>query len=708
MKNTCTVLLLLCSFQLLSAQNSSKTDSLKLELKRSDNKAAVLNKLAKIAMDYSPVDALGYATQAAEIAFKKDDKKELAEAMWIEAWYYLYTNNFVKCEIFADSAKTLYHEVNDPRNEINCISIKASAALIQADYKKAQELYALVADEAKKIGARDVYFGALVNMVGIFREWGEFDKALNQSGELLILAKELNKKEYEASAYNLLGMVFLDQKNFSLSIDNFLVAYQIYKELNLQTQIPYVLVHLGIAYKDNHNYKEASRYAKLSIKHYIDLNDQWGLEQAYRVLGEVYLEMDKPDSAWICNEQSLTLCKEINEKSDLTKSLKFKGEILIRQKKYADALIYLNQAKELNAEVQSKPELINILLNIGKCYVETGSVQKGLDILIDGLRLADSLNLKEAEMNSHKEIAQAYKKLGMFKEAFQHHLVYTSLSDSIFREESNRHFVEMEQRFQSEQRQKEISQLKLDKVEQEATIRSQRWLWMGLLLGFIFTLTIGILIYRGYLTRKKADSEKEALLKEIHHRVKNNLQIISSLLSIQTENITDERVVSAVLESQGRVKAMALIHQLLYQEKELTRISFRTYLPQLVNTVSSIFKKDDDKVETAVEVADIAFDIDISIPLGLIVTELASNAFKYAFGREKEGRLKVNLESAGNGKYILTVADNGSGLPPGTRIDELNSMGLRLVKMLTGQLDGELYYQWNNGALFTIIFTETV
>jgi two-component sensor histidine kinase len=284
---------------------------------------------------------------------------------------------------------------------------------------------------------------------------------------------------------------------------------------------------------------------------------------------------------------------------------------------------------------------------------------------------------------------------------------YDEISDSIYRKEAQRSFAEMEKKYETEKQNLEIGQLKLDKIEQDATIRKQRSVRNISLLGFLFAVIIGFLFYRLFKARKKADEEKEALLKEIHHRVKNNLQIISSLLSIQTDNLEDTKVIDAVQESQSRVKAMALIHQLLYQDKDLAHINFGTYLPQLVNALSSIFKKEGLKVIQDIDVKDMAFDIDTAIPLGLIVNELVANAFKYAYNGDAEGKLTIMIDTIKNKEYLLTVADNGPGLPENTNIQELSSMGLRLVTILTNQLDGTFSYTYNKGSVFTVKFSDT-
>jgi two-component sensor histidine kinase len=333
---------------------------------------------------------------------------------------------------------------------------------------------------------------------------------------------------------------------------------------------------------------------------------------------------------------------------------------------------------------------------------------KGLDMLKEGLTLADSMNFRYEKMILNKEISHAYSRLENYKKALEHYQQYAEMHDSVYQEQAQRNMVEMEQKFQAEKRNMEISQLRLDNAEKELNIRKQKSVRNLFLACFIFALITGVVVYRSYKRKKKADSEKEALLKEIHHRVKNNLQIISSLLNIQTEYVTDLEVMGAVQESQSRVKAMALIHQLLYQEKNLTRIEFGSYLKQLTSTLSSIFQKPGSQIAVAIHVSDVYFDIETSIPLGLIVTELVSNAYKYAFNGTAEGNIEIDLKPGPDNNHLLMVSDNGPGLPAGTDIHSLKTLGLKLVNILTGQLDGRFSYEYKNGALFMIEFSESI
>lgn len=210
--------------------------------------------------------------------------------------------------------------------------------------------------------------------------------------------------------------------------------------------------------------------------------------------------------------------------------------------------------------------------------------------------------------------------------------------------------------------------------------------------------------------RKKAEkqikqslNEKEVLLKEIHHRVKNNLQIISSLLNLQQNSIEGEESLVVFKESQNRIKSMALIHEKLYQSEDLTKIDFPEYIRSLVYHLFKSYAVDYSVIRSVINVEDILFDIDISIPCGLIINELVSNSLKYAFPDGKKGEIEIDLHLEGE-KNVLRISDNGIGLPKDLNIQNSDTLGLRLVNILVDQIDGELSLDNTNGTSFKIEF----
>lgn len=204
----------------------------------------------------------------------------------------------------------------------------------------------------------------------------------------------------------------------------------------------------------------------------------------------------------------------------------------------------------------------------------------------------------------------------------------------------------------------------------------------------------------------KALKEKELLVKEVHHRVKNNFQIVSSLLELQTKGIKDDKVLNLAKEVQNRVRSMALIHQNLYQNKD-GLIDFNEYLQILVNELTSLYSSSKN-IKTNLNVEDIYFDIDTAIPLGLIVNELITNAYKHAFESKEDGELNISIINLNTHKYKLIVSDNGFGIHPEFNIKNAESVGLRLVNRLVKQIHGEIILKNIEGAQFEILFKDTV
>ena len=200
--------------------------------------------------------------------------------------------------------------------------------------------------------------------------------------------------------------------------------------------------------------------------------------------------------------------------------------------------------------------------------------------------------------------------------------------------------------------------------------------------------------------------EKQLLLKEIHHRVKNNLQVIISLLNLQSRYITDPAIMSVITESQHRVKAMALVHEQLYQTRRFAVIHFKEYTQSLTSNLMSTFKVPLQKVEMIIDMDEsIWINIDSAIPLGLIISELVSNSLKYAFPDSRNGRIEISLVTDNTG-YVLIVGDNGIGIPDTFSWEETRSLGLRLVRMLTRQISGTITRIPGEGTRFCIEFEQ--
>lgn len=207
--------------------------------------------------------------------------------------------------------------------------------------------------------------------------------------------------------------------------------------------------------------------------------------------------------------------------------------------------------------------------------------------------------------------------------------------------------------------------------------------------------------------------EKEILLKEIHHRVKNNMQVISSLLSLQSRTIKDRETLSKFIESENRIRAMSLIHEKLYQTENLSSINFADYIPNLARYLFSSYSRQADRIKLQLDIEPIALSIDTSIPCGLIINEVISNALKYAFPDEQRGEIMISFHRVGSGNgsdhtsdYQLTISDNGIGMSKVPDLTNIESLGLKLIHSLVKQLNGTVDIHTLHGTEFQITFQD--
>ncbi len=198
-------------------------------------------------------------------------------------------------------------------------------------------------------------------------------------------------------------------------------------------------------------------------------------------------------------------------------------------------------------------------------------------------------------------------------------------------------------------------------------------------------------------------AEKEVLLREIHHRVKNNLQVVSSLLFLQSQRFSDPELQTCFLESQSRICSMALAHEQLYQSKNLAEISIKSYIESLVGQLAQVFQSPGQEVCFHLVVEDLPLDIEKVVPCGLLITELLSNAYKHAFEEGQKGQVTISMQG-GAGQIELAVADNGVGFPADLDYRQAKTFGLQLITALVNQLGGTLELENNDGTRFGVRF----
>ncbi|MDP5061775.1 MAG: sensor histidine kinase, partial [Maribacter sp.] len=348
-------------------------------------------------------------------------------------------------------------------------------------------------------------------------------------------------------------------------------------------------------------------------------------------------------------------------------------------------------------------DIIENTLALAECYLKLENYSKATDYLSDDLNPIKSDNI----LKRNRIYADYYFKTGDFEnstvylkknikirdsiDALASNIKNQQLTSVVAQDLENSRKMMEQQKDQLEESRKDIKarddKISLVFVSLIFTLIG----FAGLVYAYLKSIKNQRLIAEQKFIIENALVEKDSLLKEIHHRVKNNLQMVSSLLSLQTKNTRSKAAIEALEEGKSRVKAMALIHQKLYQNDDLSVIEMQGYIESLINSIQSVYKKGGHNINITIDAEGVELDIDRAIPFGLILNELVSNSFKYAFPNDdSDGKIYIHLRKLLGQEGFFEYTDNGIGLPEDSEERANSSMGIRLMNRLANQLQTSL------------------
>ena len=506
---------------------------------------------------------------------------------------------------------------------------------------------------------------ALTLLAKVKREKGEYGEAINYAVEGMEVSNTRGYAQDVGYYATELGNIYSTLRQWDLSKTYFEKAYEVAQSTNYPIAEAVSLRNLGENAIESGDFEKAKEYFNKSIDIDSQLDYRIGLSRSHRNLGHLYEKQGEIEKSLEYYEKALTYIQGTNNNVDL-------------------ASIHLGLAKTQLL----KSNLRETKINIDKCY-EYGA-------LTNSLQFSSDLFLLES---------QYYEKRGNTSMALSKAREYEKSYQELLNEKVSNEVTGMNVRYETEQKEKEIELLnsKNDIAELELKASNRLNLAFGLGLGlvglfsfFLFGLYQKIQLQNRIIS--KALSEKDILLREIHHRVKNNLQFVSSLLNLQSRHVEDEKALSALKEGQNRVKSMAIIHQNLYQEERLTAIDMKDYFEKLTSSLFSSYNIAPDKIRLEMDIENVNLDVNSVIPIGLIVNELISNSLKHAFPSDREGVIKVILTEK-NEEMILEVADNGVGMDPSVHGKFKESFGYRLINAFQSQLNADLDIQSEVGTI---------
>lgn len=489
----------------------------------------------------------------------------------------------------------------------------------------------------------------------------------------------------------------------------------------------------ALIYYNTGDYRKAASGFKKLIPLTSGEKDFHRLAGAHNNLGLSYIKLNQPDSAINHFNRSIEawISKlENNGSLDTSFISLVKGNIAnayVQKGMCTEAQPLLLEKVKAGVIVGNLNWQINGLNLLGYTYLCLGKTETALQLLDSAGALLHQYFFTSGYRNNTIWRVEVLEAMGHTKDALDQYKELVHFNDSISAIRDRARSDMMQVIYEVEQKNREIKLQRARASEAEEDARHQKERQQFMVIGFVLLAVIILILGWVIIQRRKrahqlADknqriqqqnkiieeslAEKEILIKEIHHRVKNNLQLISGILELQAVKFDDNNVREMLREGQSRVRSMALIHQQLYQRENLGAIDFQDYVVKLANDIVVAFNDEGCKIDIHIKVEHFSFDVNTVVPLGLIINELITNTIKHAFKGRGSGNIHIDIQQDGEEFYKLTIRDDGLGLPPDFDPDKSSSLGLRLVKGLSRQLGGDYRFENCDGSKFIIRFKD--
>jgi len=533
-----------------------------------------------------------------------------------------------------------------------------------------------------------------------------------------------------------------DTLSNSLELQKLLLSYKS-KALN----------NIGVIYNDKGDFSEALMFYYKSLKIREQIKDSTSLPESYNNIGSIYISLENFKKALEYNEKALSIATVTNNLQPKAIILSNIGGIYTKQGLYNKALLYFEKSIVINKQIQNNDGIANSLNHIGNLLEKQNKLNKGLDYLNEGLKLSERNNnllegiksqtsiakiyIKKKDANKSKIYAEKafatakkygdpeyvmttslllstiYKNEGDWKKSFNMQQLYFTMKDSIQNNEVEQSLIKQKSKYDIEKKEQEIDILSANNEIQRLKISKNKYSMILICIALLLALVTAFVSFRGYrkkqlinrlLKIQKAEiseknEAKKTMLQEIHHRVKNNLQVVNSLLRMQSSKLEDENIVDMFKQTQSRVSSMAKLHEKMYQSGDLEKLSAKEHLTMLVKEIVRNYSVDI-PINLDLDIDVIFIDSRTMMPLSLIVNEIITNSLKYAFKGREEGLITVKLNKV-NDVNELIISDDGVGYMPN---DESAGLGSKLIQSFTRQLNGEIKLVINNGTIFKLTF----
>jgi len=636
-----------------------------------------------------------------------------------------------------------------------CIIIPAHAGLVQQNtdtlLKKAQAIYSKQPDLAIAM-ARNAYrlaktkndkvgeVKSLNKIAKFYVQSRTYDTAKLYSGYGLLAAEKYRIDSLQGESWMILGAIDHSISAYNSAIEKYQQAISFYKKDNKSLNLARLYLNIGICHMqlaaydksiancmlakiffdkegdfkdvattyntiatcflDLNNYPKTIEYYKKALIIRLGLKENVPVAQSFNNIGNAFRQYNQPDSAIFYLTKSVSLYQQERDSSLLVLPLQNLGYSWKVKGNFTKAGSYIARSLRIAAKLNMRQELGIGYWHLSQIYLAKKKYEDALKAVNITEKTASDLKTPELLMEAYTVKYNAYLQIGDYKNALLYDNKKNSIKDSIFTVTKDKTINELEIQYQTSIKEKNIATLNLQNKFQGKTLAQQRLSIIALVIGASLLLLLAAIAYNSYRQKKKANIHIQQLMQELHHRVKNNLQILSGLFTMQIENLDDEATKSALRENESRLTSMNLIHNKLYLDHANTKIEMEEYLTKLLQHIKAAFSgAKDNNISLRVDVAPVMIEADKAVAIGLIVNELATNAFKYAFDGQG-GEIYLILKESGRSKLLLSLGDTGKGISD-VHKENGASFGLKLVNLMARQLGAVMTVQSGGGTQYS-------
>lgn len=529
----------------------------------------------------------------------------------------------------------------------------------------------------------------------------DVDSSSYLAQEALTLAKEANFKRGIAAATKNLAICNYVNGKSDIAIKQFIEAIKLFEELKDVSELAHCYSQMGIAYYLQYQYDNALKYYEKSIELYKKTTNKKDLAGVYINQGISYTYVKKMDLAEINYNEALKIYQEINYEPGFAPAYNSLAKIYYAKKDYNKAISYYKLAEQYSLKSNNKYHLITNYNSLAMCYKELKEYETAKTYSEKSIAIGKEVGSVERELFCHETMADILFSMGDYKNAYASFQNYAALKDTLFNQDKNDAIAEMQAKFDVEKNQQKVKEIELQKKIDDEANTKQRLLLIVVIIVILISLIFTMVLFSNkqkvnHLLKQKNEAiqanleQKEVMMSEIHHRVKNNLQMVSSILDLQARDLTDEKSMRVIEDSLSRINAISLIHQRLYQSDNIRGIKINTYLQELAFDILKNFSSSvtTTPIQLKCHVDELNMDLESAIPIGLITAELITNACKYAFTSIEKPEITITLNKQQEA-LVLIVTDNGVGKEASIN-ESGTSFGTKLIKSLSRKLRAEI------------------